>query len=125
VGDVVAFKMNGTPRALELHKLHPESVYHKITSVKNGRISGIPLDAKGKPLATKSQPLKANYWEGRHFSKGNAWTRVNYPENEWAGKSMYSHESTKKTDSAYRADSTKLSFAKLDRCAAKLDRLLA
>ena len=105
-GDVIVFKRNGNNKAKELHKLHPESVYHQITSIKNGKIRGIPLDKEGNPLSTKSQALKANYLEGKHFDKGNAWIKVNFPQDEW-GKNKKETLSDREVD--YIAKSSNLS----------------
>lgn len=74
IGDVIAFKLNGNSRAKELHKLHPDSAYYQITSMKNGVIRGIPFDKNGILLTTKSQSLKSSYWQ----NKGDAWIKINF-----------------------------------------------
>ena len=74
IGDVIAFRLNGDSRAKELHKLHPDSTYYQITSVRNGVIRGIPFDKNGISLTTKSQSLKSSYWR----NKGDAWIKINF-----------------------------------------------
>ena len=74
IGDVIAFRFNNSSRAKELHKLHPDSAYYQITSMKNGVIRGIPFDKNGILLTTKSQSLKSSYWQ----NKGDAWIKINF-----------------------------------------------
>lgn len=74
IGDVIAFRFNNSSRAKELHKLHPDSTYYQITSIRNGVIRGIPYDKNGILLTTKSQSLKSSYWQ----NKGDAWIKINF-----------------------------------------------
>ncbi|BBG57921.1 hypothetical protein [uncultured phage] len=74
IGDVIAFRLNSNSRAKELHKLHPDSTYYQITSIRNGVVRGIPFDKNGILLTSKSQSLKSSYWQ----DKGDAWIKINF-----------------------------------------------
>ncbi len=94
VGDVMIFRLPEGSR--KFVGISPETAYMQITSVKNGRVRGIPMDEFGMPLTTKAQHIKADVTPPRGKDrKGWAWIKVNFPQDEWKGQSRYSSEAQK------------------------------